>query len=118
MNENTPQRLKDDRLPDDNELNIREILFKYVRHWYWFVITVAACLLGAYFYLRYATPVYTVTSEIMIKEDKGNRASSHNILSDLDIFNTKSNVVDEIEILKTRYLMQKVVDEMQLNISY
>ena len=118
MNENNPQRLKDDQMPGDTKLNIREILFKYVRHWYWFVITVAVCFLAAYFYLRYATPVYTVTSEFMIKEDKGNRGSSQNILSELDIFNTKSNVTDEIEILKTRYLMKKVVEEMQLNISY
>ena len=50
MNENSPQRLKNDQVPDDTKLNIREILFKYVRHWYWFVITVAVCLLAAYFY--------------------------------------------------------------------
>ena len=118
MNENNLQRSKDDRLPDNRELNIREVMVKYLRHWYLFVLTVSACLLAAYFYLRYATPVYTVTSEIMIKEDKGNRGSAQNILSDLDIFNTKSNVQDEIEILKTRYLMKKVVEEMQLNISY
>ena len=118
MNENNPKNFNGDRLPDDIELNIREILFKYLRHWYWFVITVATCFLAVYFYLRYATPVYKVTSEIIIKEDKGNRGSSQNILSELDIFNTKSNVTDEIEILKTRYLMQKVVGELQLNINY
>ncbi len=118
MKENSPQLLKNDRLPDDKEFNIRKILFRYLRHWYWFVIMGAACVFAAYFYLRYATPVYKVTSEIMIKEDKGNRVSSQNILGDLDIFNTKSNVVDEIEVLKTRYLMQKVVEELQLNISY
>ena len=117
MNENSQQNSQFTGLTEKPEFNLPELLFSYLRYWYWFILVIAASLFVAYLYLRYSTPVYVVRSEIIIKDDKGG-LSQNNILSELDIFNTKNNAGDEIEILKTRYLMEKVVEELELNVSY
>ena len=39
-------------------------------YWPWFVASVLACCIGMYVFLRYQTPVYNVTSSVLIKEDE------------------------------------------------
>ena len=39
------------READDKEIDIQELLFKYLIHWPWFVGAVLLCLVGAWFYL-------------------------------------------------------------------
>lgn len=55
---------------DEEKVNYQEILFKYIIHWPWFVASVLACLVGAWMYLHFQTPVYQVSASIMIKDDK------------------------------------------------
>lgn len=45
------------REAEDMEIDIKELLFKCLIHWPWFVGTVVACLIAAYVYLYVATPV-------------------------------------------------------------
>ena len=39
------------REAEDMEIDIKELLFKCLIHWPWFVGTVVACLIAAYVYL-------------------------------------------------------------------
>ena len=57
---------------DEEKVNYQEILFKYIIHWPWFIASVLACLIGAWVYLHFQTPVYQVSASIMIKNDKKN----------------------------------------------
>ena len=61
-----------DKLGEQSEeqVNIQELLFRYLIHWPWFVASVLACLIGAWVYLHFQTPVYQVSASIMIKDDK------------------------------------------------
>lgn len=55
---------------DEEKVNYQELLFKYIIHWPWFVVSVLACLIGAWVYLHFQTPVYQVSASIMIKNVK------------------------------------------------
>ena len=55
---------------DEDKVNYQELLFRYIIHWPWFVVSVLACLIGAWVYLHFQTPVYQVSASIMIKDDK------------------------------------------------
>ena len=55
---------------DDNEINIQELLFKYLIHWPWFVGAAIICLIAAYAYLYIATPVYNISATVLIKDEK------------------------------------------------
>ena len=67
---------------DDKEIDIKELLFKYLIHWPWFVGTVVACLIAAYVYLYVATPVYNISATVLIKDDK--KGGSSNNVGGLD----------------------------------
>src|SRR6266496_6303867 len=105
-------------LKDEEGGNIKEIIFKFLRYWPWFIVACLISISFAFLYMRYTIPSYKITSKILIKDDKGGPNSTQDILSELDVLNTKNNVDDEKEVLQTRYLMRKIVDELQLNINY
>ena len=54
----------------DEKIDIQELLFKYIIHWPWFVGAVLICLVGAWIYLRMATPIYNISATVLIKDDK------------------------------------------------
>ncbi len=102
----------------DKESALKQTIFKYLSYWYWFAIALLIAYTCAYLYLRYTTPVYSSSAKVLIKNEKSGGVSQQDILSDLNLFNTKTNVGDELEILKTGYVMREVVRELELNVSY
>ena len=104
---------------EDREINLYAVFFKYMVYWPWFVASVLACCIGMYVFLRYQTPVYNVTSSVLIKEDdkKGaNAASGLAAIQDLGMLSMTSNFDNEVEILRSRTLIKKVVSDMGLYI--
>ncbi len=49
------QNVKEREMAED-QIDFRALLFKYIIHWPWFVGAVLLCLVGAWFYLHWATP--------------------------------------------------------------
>ena len=97
-------------------LSLRDLFYKYVRFLPIFILSVTFALFVAYVYLRYATRYYNVGGTLHIKnEPQGGRSDKFD-----DIFlNTKAlNISSEIEVLKSRPLMERVVKKKGLNISY
>ena len=106
----------------EEEINIQEILFRYLIHWPWFVVSVIICIACAWGYLRLATPVYNITATVLIKDEKkGGGASMSSELErmGLDGFVSSSNNVDnEIEVLKSKSLALEVVNNLSLFVTY
>ena len=107
---------------DDKEIDIKELLFKYLIHWPWFVGTVVACLIAAYVYLYVATPVYNISATVLIMDDKKG-GSSNNVggLDELGLngFITSSQSIDnEIEVLRSKTLVKEVVSYLNLYVTY
>ena len=53
---------------EEQEINLYALFFKYMVYWPWFVASVLVCCIGMYVFLRYQTPVYNITSSVLIKE--------------------------------------------------
>ena len=106
--------------PQNGAVNIAEILSRYTRYWYLFVLAILSCLTLAFLYLRYTTPKYEITSKLLIRDiDKGSNFLSGNpAFKELDIFNSTTSVEDEIETLKSNRLMQRTLDELSLTASF
>ena len=105
---------------EENSINIAEIAQQYLHHWKWFVLSVFLCVIAAFFYIRYTTPIYKATSTILVKDDrKGGLQSELSAFSDLGLMGgVKSNVDNEIEIIKSRTIVEKAVRALDFNISY
>ena len=106
----------------EENIDVKELLFKYLIHWPWFVVSVIICIACAWGYLRLATPVYNISATVLIKDDKkGGGASMSSELEKmgLDGFVSSSNNVDnEIEVLKSKSLAREVVNNLGLFVTY
>lgn len=103
-----------------SNFNIKEEVVKYLKHWKWFVFGIFVALLAAFLYLRYTVANYKAVATILVKDDrKGTMASELSAFSDLGLMtNVKSNVDNEIEVIKSRTLIESAVRELELNVAY
>jgi tyrosine-protein kinase Etk/Wzc len=101
----------------ENTPNLRMILMRYAQHWKWFVLSLLLTAGAAYAYLLYQTPIYKVQTSLLIKDDKKG-LSEDNILKEMDIFTPKKVIENEMEILKSYALMDKVVTRLGLDVQY
>ncbi len=102
---------------DDNALNIKEELGKYLYNWHWFAITAIASLIVAYFYLKYTPTAYQTSGKIKILDESSKGMELPGDITTL-FNNSKVNLENEIEIIKSHNLLQKVVTELNLNVRY
>ncbi|WP_332367817.1 GumC family protein [Spirosoma telluris] len=101
----------------DADSNFRTTLLRYARNWYWFLLSLTLMLLAAYFYLQFKQPIYLSQSSLLIKDEKKG-LDSDNILKDLEIFAPKKIVENEIEVFRSHTLMNQVVKELGLDVTY
>jgi len=104
----------------DNVINLKEELFKYVTHWRWFVLSVLISLVLAFLYLKITPKSYSVATKILIKDEKSNDlANQLSAFSEMSLLgNSKNNIENEVEILKSRTLIYNTIDSLNLNIQY
>ncbi len=104
----------------DESVGFRDVFEKYFIYSRWFILSVIVFVLLAFFKLRYEVPKYNINASILIKEkEKGNSISDLSSFEDLGLFSSGDNSLEnEIQILKSRRLMTKVVDELKLNTMY
>lgn len=101
------------------DVNLRQQLDQYIIQWKWFLLSVVICLIAVFLYLRYATPIYEATTSILVKDEKkGGMLSELSAFSDLGLGGGSVNNVDnEIEILRSRTIVESTVKRLNLNIN-
>jgi len=119
---NNPQEINSRSHSDEEDsIDLKRIFRLLLEKWPWFIISIAACLIVGFIYARYTPSVYQIGAKLLVNDDQkgggvGNKSSA---LMDLgSVLGSKSSVDNETEILKTRFLMEQVVRQMQLNIIY
>ena len=106
----------------EENIDVKELLFKYLIHWPWFVGTVVVCLIAAWVYLYMSTPVYNISATVLIKDDK--KGGSAGMLSGLEslgldgMISSSQNIDNEIEVLRSKTIAKEVVEDLGLYISY
>jgi tyrosine-protein kinase Etk/Wzc len=100
---------------EESDFNLKELLLNYLSYWKWFVLSLTIALAAAFVYLRYQTPVYNIHSSILVKDQKKGPDA---MMKELDLFSSSKVIDNEIEILKSYTLMEKVVTDLNLQVSY
>lgn len=98
--------------------DIQKNIGKLIAFWPYYMLALLFAGLFAMLYLRYTTPTYNIRAKVYIQDGQSGSVSPEGELLAALGFNSKSNVENEIEVLKTRTLMEKVVEDLQLNINY
>lgn len=95
-------------------VDLRERINQMLYHWPLFILSIGICLALAFVYLKFSSPVYSVKAKLLIKDG----ANTENTLSERDLFKGVKMIENEIEILKSKTLMEQVVRDLQLWINY
>jgi len=102
---------------EEESIQIKEILQKYLRYWPWFVLAIFLCIGLGYTYLRYAPIIYKSQAKIKIVDESQEADIASSARS---LFSGKSTIIleNEIEILKSYRILSQVVNELHLDISF
>ena len=104
----------------EQSIDLSKEIKLYTSKWKLFVLFTSLAVFGAYMYLRYATSTYSTTTTILIKDEEDSRGLSElAALSDLSSLSDlgSSDVDDEVEILKSKTLLETVVKNLGVNVS-
>lgn len=101
----------------DSNFDIKELIFKYLAFAHWIVLGAVIALTCAFFYLRYAQESYQASNVIKILD---NNNSGFKMPSDAMSFfsRNKVNLENETEVLQSSLLMERVVEDLDLQNAY
>jgi capsular exopolysaccharide synthesis family protein len=108
------QFIKNIEHEESEEMSIGDLLYKFLPYWPIFALLLILSLTGAWIYLRYTMPVYQTTATLLIKDDKNTPANANGMMQAFDLFGSKKNVENEVEILQSKTLMEQVVKDLHL----
>ncbi|MBI2258341.1 MAG: AAA family ATPase [Flavobacteriia bacterium] len=98
---------------------LKDNFLYYIKRIHWFLISCIIFSFFAYKKVQKMKPTYKVNASILIKDDSnGNMFNESSAFSDLGYNMMYYPLDNEIAILKSRALIQKVVSDLKLNISY
>ena len=95
--------------------NIKYEFFKYLRYWPWFIGSLILFITGSYFYLRYTPKVYNTHAKIKILDENSGLELP---TSALIVNRSNINLENEIEILKSYPLLERVVNRLGLCVQF
>ncbi|MDP4261637.1 MAG: polysaccharide biosynthesis tyrosine autokinase [Bacteroidota bacterium] len=99
-------------------MSLKDLFYKYVRFLPVFLLSVAIALFLAFAYLRYTTRIYSATGSMLIKNNEQQSGRSDKVEDIIEGNNRSQNIQNEIEVLKSRPLMERVVKKLNLEFSY
>ena len=90
-----------------------KMLAKYLPYWPLFILFAFLSIVSALLYLRYSTPMFQATASLIIKDEKkGNEDSK--LMESLNMISAKKIIENEIEVLKSRTVIDTVVKKLYL----
>ena len=100
---------------------------QFIRHWWWFAVSVAVCLAAGWWYQQCQPRVFKRQS-VMLIEDADVQSGSMNMrglknsgissLMQLNGVSVGDNLKNEIFIISSQRLMNRVVDRLHLDVDY
>lgn len=109
--ENLPVRKK--------KINIKKEVMKYLRNWYWILLSMLIFYIAAKIYLRYTERQYLSKTTLQFSESKNKGTTT---LSDLETLGTglkgNSELQSETTAIMSKPILTKVVENLNLNISF
>ncbi len=106
----------------EKPIDWRELLEKYGAYWKWIVASVFIVLVLSLLYYRTRPTIYQFKSTVLIADNSSSgQMSQISLLKQLDAFGVSggsSDIYNERQILQSKELMKKVVNELKLNYIY
>lgn len=104
----------------DDFLRIQDLLYLCLARWKWFVLSLAVTIGAATVYLLHTPAVYTRNASVLIKEDSNGKSVSSDLesFSEFGLFQSSTNVNNELIAFQSPALMIEVVKRLHLDMNY
>ncbi|MDR2038095.1 MAG: polysaccharide biosynthesis tyrosine autokinase [Bacteroidales bacterium] len=103
------------QVQEDN-LDIKKLLNKIFRRWYWFVLSICITYSIAWFINRYTVPQYDINASLLVNEEK--KSMGELLVSVFDRYGPRKNIDNEIAILKSYSMAAKALQNLDFGVSY
>jgi len=110
--------MQEKQVDQEETIDIKALVLKYAQYWYYFVLSILFFGCIAFLNNRYTVPEYSVSTTLLIRDDNNTQLGAENLLEGLELFSGKKNLKNEIVILSSYSLCEKVIEELNLGISY
>jgi capsular exopolysaccharide synthesis family protein len=104
---------------NDNKpkFSVREILVKYLSHFPLFILSMVLCLGAALMYIRYKVPIYKASVQLLVRNSE--KAGNQSDLISEAVSGVRSiNLDNEMQLIRTKRLLEKVVQLGEFNVIY
>lgn len=100
--------------------NPMDLIRLICRYWYCFVVMLAICMTIAWVKLKSATPIYTRTASVLIKDksSEGRLGGEAQAFQEVKSLNATASLDNEMLMLKTERLNREVVRRLKLETVY
>lgn len=101
----------------ENPASLSSVVNKYFYHWPLFVIGIGISLAAAVFYLKSMPAEYKIKATLLIK-DEMKTPDQQSALHEIDLATSSKIIENEIEVLKSKQLVNQIISDLNLNIAY
>lgn len=112
---------KENREEEHSGFNLAALWKIVVLHWYWIVLSTIVALGAAFSYLKYTRPVYASNMKILVK-DEDSRSRMYRggqlALESMGVISNSNGFDNELEILTSSNISQRVIKSLKLYVSY
>lgn len=112
---------EENREEEHSGFNLAALWKIVVLHWYWIVLSTTVALGAAFGYLKYTRPVYASNMKILVK-DEDSRSRMYRggqlALESMGVISNSNGFDNELEILTSSNISQRVVKSLKLYVSY
>lgn len=99
-------------------LDIRVLIRKILRHWYYYVLCLLLFGIIGYAILSITQPVFSVDSTILIKKEGDTGSETGALLQELNLPKSTKNLENEIGILRSYNLIYETLSALDVEVSY
>lgn len=100
---------------------IKDLLLTWIKHWYYFLISLAICGAIGFAYLKLKTPEFSIKSKVSLRNDEigGGISSSSSVMSSLGLGRGSGyNIEDEANKMASQGSVKNIVANLKLNNQY
>ena len=103
---------------NEEQINIKEILFKYLRYWKVFLLTIPLGIGIAYIINHFTLPVYQISAKVLLQEEKQLFDPESIIGGSLFGNDPGYKIQNEIGIITSKELTKKALQSLDMRVSY
>lgn len=106
-------------MPQKGATTVRDFIARYLKYLPLILLALVLFVVMAYLKIRYSSPTFLAQASLLVNNDRGESdADKNGKMGQLFMFAPTVNLANEIEVLKSHSILQRVVRDLNLQCQY